>query len=271
MVGGILATFAVIGCWISLSPADRPRIVPRSIERVVVPTGFVAGVYSEGYRISLLLWIARNLYWIEFSLLDLVGVAIMISCEIPAELVASAVRARHGLTRSPQSPAPPGRSGDRLTVKHENLSPRAANMHFWNKLSTAALMRLTILASLNLLMGRLVARLDILLHPWLFLSIITLNPGALRDHGVFGNLEHDIDRNDARWTRGDAGDPGVRRHGRVVVRKPEPAFRRLRHILAASGINPALEALPEPITCTGRSIRIAGPRFLATCFSMDWA
>lgn len=50
-------------------------------------------------------------------------------------------------------------------------------MHFWNKLSTAALMRLTILASLNLLLGRLVGRWDILLHPWFFLIVVTLNLG----------------------------------------------------------------------------------------------
>lgn len=50
-------------------------------------------------------------------------------------------------------------------------------MHFWNKLSTAALMRLTILASLNLLLGRLVGRWDILLHPWFFLVVVTLNLG----------------------------------------------------------------------------------------------
>jgi len=50
-------------------------------------------------------------------------------------------------------------------------------MHFWNKLSTAALMRLTILASLNLLLVRIVGRWDILLHPWFFLSIVTLNLG----------------------------------------------------------------------------------------------
>jgi hypothetical protein len=50
-------------------------------------------------------------------------------------------------------------------------------MPFWNKLSTAALMRLTILASLNLLLGRLVGRWDILLHPLFFLIIVTLNLG----------------------------------------------------------------------------------------------
>jgi hypothetical protein len=37
-------------------------------------------------------------------------------------------------------------------------------MHFWNKLSTAALMRLTVLTSLNLIMLRLVGQWDILLQ-----------------------------------------------------------------------------------------------------------
>jgi hypothetical protein len=50
-------------------------------------------------------------------------------------------------------------------------------MHFWNKLSTAALMRLTILASLNLLLGRILGRWDILLHPLFFLVLVTLNLG----------------------------------------------------------------------------------------------
>ena len=50
-------------------------------------------------------------------------------------------------------------------------------MHFWNKLSTAALMRLTVLTSLNLTMLRLVGQLDILLHPWFFLSMVTLDLG----------------------------------------------------------------------------------------------
>jgi hypothetical protein len=50
-------------------------------------------------------------------------------------------------------------------------------MHFWNKLSTAALMRLTVLASLNLIMLRLVGQWEILLHPWCFLSMVTLDLG----------------------------------------------------------------------------------------------
>jgi hypothetical protein len=50
-------------------------------------------------------------------------------------------------------------------------------MHFWNKLSTAALMRLTILASLNLLLTRLVDGWEILLHPWFFFPVVTLNLG----------------------------------------------------------------------------------------------
>jgi hypothetical protein len=48
-------------------------------------------------------------------------------------------------------------------------------MHL-NRLSTAALMRLTILASLNLLLGRFVGD-DWLLHPVFFLSLVTLNLG----------------------------------------------------------------------------------------------
>ncbi len=50
-------------------------------------------------------------------------------------------------------------------------------MHFWNKLSTAALMRLTILASLNLLMGRVVGDWETVLHPLFFLSILTIDLG----------------------------------------------------------------------------------------------
>jgi multisubunit Na+/H+ antiporter MnhC subunit len=49
-------------------------------------------------------------------------------------------------------------------------------MHL-NKLSTAALMRLTILASLNLIMGRLVGSWMILLHPLFFLMMVTLDLG----------------------------------------------------------------------------------------------
>ncbi len=50
-------------------------------------------------------------------------------------------------------------------------------MHFWNKLSTAALMRLTILASLNLIMGRVVGNWQTVLHPLFFLTILTIDLG----------------------------------------------------------------------------------------------
>ncbi len=50
-------------------------------------------------------------------------------------------------------------------------------MHFWNKLSTAALMRLTILAAMDLLLGRVLGQWDIVLHPWIFLSVVTINLG----------------------------------------------------------------------------------------------
>jgi hypothetical protein len=49
-------------------------------------------------------------------------------------------------------------------------------MHFWNKLTIAALMRLSILASLNLLLGRFVGYWW-LLHPLFFLILVTLDLG----------------------------------------------------------------------------------------------
>ena len=54
---------------------------------------------------------------------------------------------------------------------------RGASMHFWNKLSTGALMRLTLLASLNLLLVRLLPDAVILFHPRFVLSIVSLNLG----------------------------------------------------------------------------------------------
>jgi hypothetical protein len=50
-------------------------------------------------------------------------------------------------------------------------------MHFWNKLSIAAMMRLTILASMNLIMGRVVGNWETMLHPLFFLSILTIDLG----------------------------------------------------------------------------------------------
>jgi hypothetical protein len=50
-------------------------------------------------------------------------------------------------------------------------------MHFWNKLSIAALMRLTILASMNLIMGRVVGSWQTVLHPLFLLSVLTIDLG----------------------------------------------------------------------------------------------
>jgi hypothetical protein len=50
-------------------------------------------------------------------------------------------------------------------------------MNSWNKLSIAALMRLTILASMNLLVVRLVGGWLIAMHPIFFLSMITIDLG----------------------------------------------------------------------------------------------
>ena len=53
----------------------------------------------------------------------------------------------------------------------------------------AALMHLTILASLNLLLGRLVGRWDILLHPWFFMIVVTLNLGLYAIMVYSGTLD----------------------------------------------------------------------------------
>jgi hypothetical protein len=49
-------------------------------------------------------------------------------------------------------------------------------MHL-NKLSTAALMRLSVLAALNLIMGRMLGGWILLMHPLFFLTVLTLDLG----------------------------------------------------------------------------------------------
>lgn len=65
-------------------------------------------------------------------------------------------------------------------------------MHFWNKLSTAALMRLTILASLNLIMGRVVGNWLLLAHPLFFLTMVTLDLGLYAIMVYSGSLNWNL-------------------------------------------------------------------------------
>ena len=98
-----------------------------------------------------------------------------------------------------------------IAITPRSSSARAATMHFWNKLSTAALMRLTVLASLDVIMLRLVAQWDVLLHPWFFLSIVTLDLG-LYSVIVFAAPLNRRGRDDLGRARRHIGVNRVHRH-----------------------------------------------------------
>ncbi len=65
-------------------------------------------------------------------------------------------------------------------------------MHFWNKLSIAAMMRLTILASMNLLLVRLVGNWLIVMHPIFFLSMMTIDLGLYAIMVYTGSLNRTL-------------------------------------------------------------------------------
>lgn len=123
-------------------------------------------------------------------------------------------------------------------------------MHFWNKLSTAALMRLTILASPNLWLSRLVERLDLLLHPWLFLPIITLNLGLSTVMVYSGTLNKTLIGMMLGGLTTTLATLVFAGMGPSAFMYGSP-FRELGQFVAESAINPALEALPAPIHASG--------------------
>jgi hypothetical protein len=127
-------------------------------------------------------------------------------------------------------------------------------MHFWNKLSTAALMRLTVLASLNLIMFRLVGQWDILLHPWFFLSMVTL------DLGLYAVMVYSSTRNKTligMMLGGLAATLGTLVYtgmGASAFASGGPLVR-LGDFVMESAVNPALLALPQH-TYAGRPLRL---------------
>jgi hypothetical protein len=124
-------------------------------------------------------------------------------------------------------------------------------MHFWNKLSTAALMRLTILASLNLIFLRLVERWEILLHPWFFLSMVTLDLGLYSVMVYSGTLNKTLI---GMMLGGLAATLGTL----VYTGTGASAFgalERLGHFGMQSAVNPALLALPRRVY-TGGPLRL---------------
>ena len=123
-------------------------------------------------------------------------------------------------------------------------------MHFWNKLSTAALMRLTILAALNLLMIRLVGRWDILLHPWFFLSMVTLNLGLYAVMVYSGTLNKTLIGMMLGGLTTTLGTLVYTGMGASAFAYGGP-FGKLGRFLVESAINQALEALPTRIYASG--------------------
>jgi uncharacterized membrane protein len=121
-------------------------------------------------------------------------------------------------------------------------------MHLWNKLSTAALMKLTVLASLNLIMLRLVEQWDILLHPWFFLSMVTLDLGLYSVMVYSGMLNKTLI---GMMLGGLAATLGTL----VYTGMGASAFAywqfRLGDFVMESAVNPALLALPQRIYAGG--------------------
>jgi hypothetical protein len=125
-------------------------------------------------------------------------------------------------------------------------------MHLWNKLSTAALMRLTVLASLNLIMLRLVEQWDILLHPLFFLSLITLDLGLYSITVYSGTLNKTLI---GMMLGGLAVTLGTLVYTGMGASAMANGLFRLGRFVMESAVNPALLALPQRIY-TGGPLRL---------------
>src|SRR3954447_22267432 len=141
-------------------------------------------------------------------------------------------------------------SGERIAITHRGSSARAAIMHLWNKLSTAALMRLTVLASLNLIMLRLVARWDILLHPWFFLSMVTVDLGLYSVMVYSGALNKTLIGMMLGGLAATLGTLMYTGMGASAIVNGGP-LARLGDLVMESAVNPALLALPQRIYAGG--------------------
>ena len=126
-------------------------------------------------------------------------------------------------------------------------------MHFWNKLSTAALMRLTVLASLNLIMLRLVGQWDILVHPWFFLSMVTLDLGLYSVMVYSGTLNKTLIGMMLGGLTATLGTLVYTGMGPSAFAYGGPI--RLGDFVMESAVNPALLALPER-AYTGGPLRL---------------
>jgi hypothetical protein len=123
-------------------------------------------------------------------------------------------------------------------------------MHFWNKLSTAALMRLTVLASLNVIMLRLVGQWEILLHPWFFLSMVTLDLGLYSVMVYSGTLNKTLIGMMLGGLAATLGTLVYTGMGASAIANGGPLVR-LGDFVVESVINPALMELPQRLYAGG--------------------
>jgi hypothetical protein len=123
-------------------------------------------------------------------------------------------------------------------------------MHSWNKLSTAALMRLTVLASLNLIMLRLVGQWDILLHPWFCLTMVTLDLGLYSVMVYSGTLNKTLIGMMLGGLAATLGTLVYTGIGASAIANGGP-LGRLGAFVMESAVNPALLALPQRIYAGG--------------------
>jgi hypothetical protein len=123
-------------------------------------------------------------------------------------------------------------------------------MHFWNKLSTDALMRLTVLVSLNLIMVRLVGQWDILLQPWFFLSMVTLDLGLYSVMVYSGTLNKTLIGMMLGGLAARLGTLVYTGTGASAFASGNPLVR-LGDFVMESAVSPALLALPQRIYARG--------------------
>jgi hypothetical protein len=116
-------------------------------------------------------------------------------------------------------------------------------MHFLNKLSTAALMRLTILASVDLLLYRLLGGWDFFLQPFVFLNLVTLNLGLYAVMVYSGTLNKTLIGmmlGGLATTLTVFAYPGIDPHGK-------PRYHRIGRFLVVSLVDLAIGRPPPPV------------------------
>jgi hypothetical protein len=111
-------------------------------------------------------------------------------------------------------------------------------------------MTLTVLASLNLIMLRLVGQWDVLLHPWFFLSMVNLDLGLCSVMVYSGTLNKTLIGMMLGGVAATLGTLVYTGFGASAIRNGGPLVR-LGDFVMESAVNPALLALPQRVYAGG--------------------